>query len=636
MPRLLSKPKSMRLLKGFCEDDQQQDAQKSMLRPGTSQTDFDGNQSATAVLLKERDLDTLELVDRPRTSGGPGDNRTLLFHMKTDPVASGHTRNDLTASIPSNSTTLLSAAEGSEGIIGIALGSPTVGSHWTGQPQVATFNTASQSTENMSAFSSLNSPAPSAARTEAPKSKLGRWRALFRKAAPPVPQLEKPAFYQLTTTITATRANRADSHHDTESLKPVIELAIDRNVGRTPSPPTFKANIRASRTFPTSRSTPEPTKSRSRAFESRSLPANPRVPVMRSATAPLPSNGKANDFPAAPKLLASKSTEPVPTLPGYTSLLDVSIPDIKLDRYSVMFGNLLEPTRNDSSSLLVRRQGDSEKLNRLSKLRTKEREQESPIDYRLQPRATTPSGPCPSPRLSLFPSTNHNRAASPRSSSGPRTRKLRRSNTAPEKSPLLQVFTRHNKGQNLSIQQSMASPAQQLSITPTSIRSFESDTDSITLVVGRTGSLHLDDREPEWEICTKPPAATRAYSNPAASVTCSDSRSKQPQVTNLSALCSNPLFALVETSPPLERIQQLQSPPQPAKHSTSETSSSKAMIGVARSISVSRANSPRTPVRTASELRSPGDRWVDKQQALTPTMVEVQSRKSQRVMLVDA
>lgn len=364
----------MRLLKGHRKDAQQQDAQKSMPRPGTSQTDLDRYKSATPVLKKERDLEIPDVAVRPSTSGGPGDRRTQ-FHLKTHPVASVHSQNDLTASLPLNSTTLLSAAEvtnSSEGIIGIALGSPTVGSHWTGTPQAATFNTASQDTDNMSAFSSPNSPAPSAARTEAPKSKLGRWKSLFRKAAPPIPQPEKPAFYQLTTTITATRANRADSHHDEEEqVKPVIELAGDRSIGRTPSPPTFKANIRASRTFTTPRSAPEPPNARPRAFTSGSLPANPRVSVMRSATTPLPSNANANDFPAVPKLLVSKSTQEVPTISGTTPLLDVSIPDIKLDRYSVMFGNLLQPTTNRSSSLLVRRQMNSEKLKPLNKLSMK-------------------------------------------------------------------------------------------------------------------------------------------------------------------------------------------------------------------------------------------------------------------------
>ena len=58
-------------------------------------------------------------------------------------------------------------------------------------------------------------------------------------------------------------------------------------------------------------------------------------------------------------------------------------------------------------------------------------------------------------------------------------------------------------------------------------------------------------------------------------------------------------------------------------------------VGVARSVSVSRAHSPRTLVRTATDLSSPSERFVEKA-TLTPTMVEVRNRKSQRVTLEDA
>lgn len=345
MPGLLARSKSMRLLR-------KKDAQKSMPQP-----EIDRYQSATPVSRKERLVETPELVVRPSTSGG--------VHLKTDQVASIHSYRDLTSSFPSNSTTVLSApraTDSSEGIIGIALGSPTVGSHWTATPEVG-------SADNMSAFSQPYSSAPSAVPTEAPKSKLGRWKSLFRKPAPPPPQQEKPAFYQLTTTITATRANRADSHHDEEPEKLRSEPVVNRDIGRTPSPPTFKTSIRASRTFTTPRSAPEPPQPRARAFTAGSLPANPRVSVVRSATTPIPTQVGAYNAPAVPKLLASQSTSQVPAIPGDRPVLDVSIPDIKLDRYSVMFGNLLQSSNR--SSLLARRQGNSERLKPLNKLSVK-------------------------------------------------------------------------------------------------------------------------------------------------------------------------------------------------------------------------------------------------------------------------
>jgi hypothetical protein len=53
-------------------------------------------------------------------------------------------------------------------------------------------------------------------------------------------------------------------------------------------------------------------------------------------------------------------------------LLDVDIPQVQLERYSVMFSGLLEPQNNNSSSsLLYRRQGNAEKVTPLSRLPTK-------------------------------------------------------------------------------------------------------------------------------------------------------------------------------------------------------------------------------------------------------------------------
>jgi len=280
------------------------------------------------------------------------------------------------------------------------------------------------------------------------------------------------------------------------------------------------------------------------------------------------------------------------------------------------------------------------------------------MDYSLKRRATSPTVPSPSPRLSLFPNTNPNRSASP---PVPRSKALHRSKTAPEKSPLRQTYSRaemnnDNKAQDLFIQKPTASPnlkprasmnlkIQQLAITPTSVRSFESDNDSITIVVGRAGqpqTLHLDDREPEWELCAKPkpPAVARANTTPLPGLARTDSQ-RQPKVTKFSALSSHaPSSAPLEAPSPLQRIQQLQSPPLSAreKRTASENRTEgapKAMVGVARSVSVSKANSPRAIVRTASESRSPAER-LGEGKCLTPTMVEVRNRKSQRVQLVDA
>lgn len=303
------------------------------------------------------------------------------------------------------------------------------------------------------------------------------------------------------------------------------------------------------------------------------------------------------------------------------------------------------------------------------------------MDYKLQRRATSPTVPSPSPRLSLFPSTNAGRAPSPHSASTHRAaRALRRSRTAPAKSPLRQTFS-HAKEEGTKRLDSATfkptiSPKPQPAFTPTSVHSYESDAESITIVVAQhtepPGHPHpkpfkvrLDEREPEWEICPKPKPLTiskrdltvaSASTAPptmatAASELARTDSQRQPKVTKMSALSSHPSSAPLDAPSPLQRLQSLTSPPQSAsradvirrseKRTASETrgdaeAAPKAMVGVARSISVSKANSPRALVRTLTDVGSPNAERLVERQVLTPTMVEVRNRRSQRVQLVDA
>ncbi|CAN9347901.1 unnamed protein product [Alternaria alternata] len=194
-----------------------------------------------------------------------------------------------------------------------------------------------------------------------------------------------------------------------------------------------------------------------------------------------------------------------------------------MERYSVMFGNLLQsdPSR---SSLLARRQGNAERVKPLQELSAKGNENdESPVDYSLHRSVTSPTPVSGSPRLSLFPSTNSNRAPSPLSGSiMNRSRKdLKRSKTMPTKSPLQQTFAQNAETPTVHIDSTKlkpaASPYLKPSLTPTSIRSFESEAESITIIVAQASpghskpiKLRLDEREPEWEICSKPGKTARS------------------------------------------------------------------------------------------------------------------------------
>jgi hypothetical protein len=170
--------------------------------------------------------------------------------------------------------------------------------------------------------------------------------------------------------------------------------------------------------------------------------------------------------------------------------------------------------------------------------------------------------------------------------------------------------------------------------TPSTSRSFDSDSDSdseeVTIVVraapGQTWKPTVLPNEPEWEILSKPP------------------------LTNLLNLVQSPVSQDAPSSAPLESIHtnsmatiQITSPttaPRSAdlmgnKKSASQNES-KATIGLARSVSVSRTNRPEFLKPTLVKRATEGaERLVDRR-ALTPTLVELKNRKSQRVQLVEA
>jgi hypothetical protein len=283
------------------------------------------------------------------------------------------------------------------------------------------------------------------------------------------------------------------------------------------------------------------------------------------------------------------------------------------------------------------------------------------VDHRLERRATSPTTASSSPRLSLFPAPNPTRAPSPLSGSVMNRSKkdLKRTRTTPAKSSSESTEEKTQKPDSTKLKPAV-SPYLKPALTPTSICSFESEADSITIVVahatpGHTKplKLHLDEREPEWEILSKLPKTSRTAPSSPTSAASAPSlvrapSQKQPKVTKLSALSSHPSSAPLDVSSPLQRLQSLSTPPHSASRlgetrektrregKAEEVPVAKAMVGVARSVSVSRANSPRHVVRTLTDAKSPKDeRFVDRH-ALTPTMVEVKNRRSQRVQLEDA
>jgi hypothetical protein len=285
----------------------------------------------------------------------------------------------------------------------------------------------------------------------------------------------------------------------------------------------------------------------------------------------------------------------------------------KSDRYS---NNLLTSTQEDHKNL---------------------------VECKLQRRATSPLVPSPSPRLSLFPNTNIGRSASPI------TRPLHRSRTAPEKSPLRQIFTRNEeeiaKGRELFLQRAATASHLKLGVSQsTKPQQPSASNHSVVLDIeafavggasttpAQSQNVHSDRTEQNHD--NHPTTHADSY--------------HQAKINALTALRSHPASSSVsplDVPSPLQRISSLRSPlpsthrPR-AKRTASETRNNShdtvlqtSFVSVARSVSVSRASSPRVLVGQGVDV-DVGERFVERQ-VLTPTMVEMRNRRSVRVQLED-
>ncbi|KAL7628908.1 hypothetical protein AAE478_000424 [Parahypoxylon ruwenzoriense] len=169
---------------------------------------------------------------------------------------------------------------------------------------------------------------------------------------------------------------------------------------------------------------------------SQTLPYHAESPVQRPNTSSR--DKKANDtFGRIPIALDAG-----PSLAG--PLLDVEIPSITMERYSVMFGSVLQsksqPQPQAQPTLLARRQATIEKLKSIDDAIEKEERR-----HDLPRRATSPQPTTMSPSLALFPPTPPRLPQNQSSSASPR----QRSNTSPAqlRSPLKASFDRSPSNQ---------------------------------------------------------------------------------------------------------------------------------------------------------------------------------------------
>lgn len=229
---------------------------------------------------------------------------------------------------------------------------------------------------------------------------------------------------------------------------------------RDRKPPLFTKSAAASQS--TVSVVPAKTPTRSNTQSERRTPKHKPI-MLRSNTMPYTMEDEPplqQPRSTGPASLRSKASEPylrqsnanqqfpfeqraVPRVPPVPRL-DVHIPDTKMERYSVMFSDLLNqgPRPEPAVSLLARRQATLERLKTINDgIEAQVREEEK---NRARPRRATSPQPqaqhhpevTPSPRLSIFPAPPNNRPMDPPLS------RMMRSNTSPGRlpSPTQQIF----------------------------------------------------------------------------------------------------------------------------------------------------------------------------------------------------
>lgn len=178
----------------------------------------------------------------------------------------------------------------------------------------------------------------------------------------------------------------------------------------------------------------KPTPTRSNTQAERKVPRHKPI-MIRSNTMPF----NVDEPPTQPETAGlpgrqgNAYRQPQANLPPIPSFLDVNIPDTKLERYSVMFSDVLghpAPKQDTSGSLLLRRQAT---LQRLKTIDDKVEAEEMERDRSRQRRATSPQ-PTATPQLRLFPMPSEGRVTPSMDTPTSRSRAMR-SNTSPGRLP---------------------------------------------------------------------------------------------------------------------------------------------------------------------------------------------------------
>jgi hypothetical protein len=268
---------------------------------------------------------------RPRTSNGGIESPSNV--SKPDHISTTVMTHDAGFDFTQSPKAFVFAAEirDDDDTIGMALGSP---SHPpTGFGQLKSSNLPNLKQNSYASFGKDGKEE----RAQWQKPKVSRWKAIFSRKQTEPPPTTKESFYQVQQPLPSQRrqiGSEESVHAAFKSPVPLPQSMPEVDDVEIADPAVQKAHKKRAIFAPRSDS------------------------LRRTGPAPPP---KDDITPAAPPEIPKLSVSRVDSLsPEAPPLLDIEIPTIQMERYSIMFGSLLGSSGN--SSLLVRRQGNADKL----------------------------------------------------------------------------------------------------------------------------------------------------------------------------------------------------------------------------------------------------------------------------------
>ena len=321
-------------------------------------------------------------------------------------------------------------------------------------------------------------------------------------------------------------------------------------------------------------------------------------------------------------------------------LLDVEIPDITMERYSVMFGQVLDKkrmSRDQSSSLLARRQAT------LSKLKTiNDEQQEPPLEVLEPPRRMSSPQAKSSPTFHLFPPTpkrtSLQQAQSPRlrsntSPAGLPSPNQAQFNPAPPRmqAPRSQTFPHVAQGNNSTDRLPLSGSAVQRERRPTLNSRFQRSTpqlrtagnvfDSPTSIdesplAEMKATYQPNVKDPAWEMMSPPPSTTSSHAG-------------TPKKGSLSSITSNEAISVVKSPQPERTPEEFeaentlrQAVEASITRQISVSRDQRQLLGSLRGTGKRRGTDGKQPIGFGPAVAAGGsERLVEKSNKLTPTIV---------------